>query len=87
MHAHTHARARAHTHTATSTFTQLLSSEDHSGTEFKFSVALRPRRPLGLLGTGSPGRPPRLLTQLLSSVRAILLPLLLLTTLLWHHIL
>ena len=28
--------------------------------EFKFSVALRPRRPQGLLGTGSPGRPPPL---------------------------
>ena len=27
---------------------------------FKFSVALRPRRLSGLLGTGSPGRPPRL---------------------------
>ena len=27
---------------------------------FKFSVALRPQRPYGLLGTGSPGRPPRL---------------------------
>ena len=25
-----------------------------------FSVALRPQRPYGLLGTGSPGRPPRL---------------------------
>ena len=27
---------------------------------FKFSVALRPQRPRGLLRTGSPGRPPRL---------------------------
>ena len=26
----------------------------------KFSVVLRPQRPYGLLGTGSPGRPPRL---------------------------
>ena len=28
--------------------------------EFKFKVALRPQRPCRLLGTGSPGRPPRL---------------------------
>ena len=28
--------------------------------EFKFIVALRPQRLYGLLGTGSPGRPPRL---------------------------
>ena len=27
---------------------------------FEFSAALRPQRPYGLLGTGSPGRPPRL---------------------------
>ena len=41
--------------TATSTFTQLLCSEI-----LQFSVALRPQRPQGLLGTGSPGRPSRL---------------------------
>ena len=42
--------------TATSTFTQLLNSADSS-----FGVALRPQRPCyGLLGTVSPGRPPRL---------------------------
>ena len=35
--------------TVTSTFTQ-----------FKFSVVSRPQKPYGLLGTGSPGRPPRL---------------------------
>ena len=36
--------------------------------EFEFSVALRPQRPYELLGTGSPGRPPRhAFTQLLSS--------------------
>ena len=29
-------------------------------TMLEFSVALRPKRPYGLLGTGSPGRPPRL---------------------------
>ena len=40
--------------TSTLSLTQLLSSE------FKFSAALRPQRPYGLLGTGSPGRPPRL---------------------------
>ena len=40
--------------TSTSSLTQLLSSE------FEFNVALRPQRPQGLLGTGSPGRPPRL---------------------------
>ena len=28
--------------------------------QFRFSVALRPQKPLGLLGTGSPGCPPRL---------------------------
>ena len=28
--------------------------------EFEFNVALRPQRPYGPLGTGSPGRPPRL---------------------------
>ena len=27
---------------------------------FEFNVALRPQRPYGLLGAGSPGRPPRL---------------------------
>ena len=27
---------------------------------FRFSVALRPQKPSGLLGLGSPGRPPRL---------------------------
>ena len=31
-----------------------------SFTKFKFTVALRPRRPYWLLGTGSPGRPPPL---------------------------
>ena len=40
--------------TSTSTFTQLLCSDNTS------NVALRPRRPYGLLGTGSPGRPPLL---------------------------
>ena len=39
----------------TSTFTQLLSSPC-----VRFSVALRPQRPQGLLGTGSPGRTLRL---------------------------
>ena len=28
--------------------------------QIKFSVAVRPQRPYGLLGTGSPGLPPRL---------------------------
>ena len=42
--------------TATSTFTQLL----NSGRDFQFSVPFRPQKPSGLLGTGSPGRPPRL---------------------------
>ena len=28
--------------------------------DFRFSAALRPQKPYGLLGTGSPGRPPRL---------------------------
>ena len=37
---------------STSTFTQLLSSEI-----LQFSIALRPQRPYGLSGTGSPGRP------------------------------
>ena len=49
--------------TSTSTFTQLLSSDS----PFKFTVASRPQKPFGLLGTGSPGRPPRTFTQLLSS--------------------
>ena len=40
--------------TSTLSLTQLLSSE------FKFSAALRPQRPYGLLGAGSPGRSPRL---------------------------
>ena len=31
-----------------------------SRNSFKFSVALRPQRPQGLLGTWSPGRPPRI---------------------------
>ena len=44
--------------TAASTVTHLLSSD--TDTKFRFSVALRPQKPLGLLGTGSPGRPPRL---------------------------
>ena len=35
-------------------------SVDVAFKSFKFNVALRPQRPLGLLGTGSPGRPPRL---------------------------
>ena len=33
----------------------------------QFIVALRPQRPYTLLGTGSPGRPPRPFTQLLNS--------------------
>ena len=41
--------------TAISTFTQLLSSD-----KGRFSVALRPQKPSGLLGTGSPWRTPRL---------------------------
>ena len=45
--------------TATSTFTQLLSSETLKK-KFDFDVALRPQRPYGLLGMGSPGRPPPL---------------------------
>ena len=53
--------------TATSTFTQPLSSVLHSLFFFFFSVALRLHRPYGLLGTESPGRPPRLSTQLLCS--------------------
>ena len=44
--------------TSSPTFTQLLSSEDLSVSQF--NVALRPQRPYGLLGTWSPGRPPRL---------------------------
>ena len=32
----------------------------YSASQFKFTVALRPYKPLGLLGTGSPRRPPRL---------------------------
>ena len=40
--------------TSTLNLTQLLSSE------FKLSAALRPQRPYGLFGTGSPGRSPRL---------------------------
>ena len=52
--------------TATSTFTHTHSS--WALTLRKFSVTLRPQRPLGLLGTGSPRRPPRLShTQPLSS--------------------
>ena len=43
--------------TATSTFSQLLSTVRCPF----FSVASRPQRPYGLLWTGSPGRPPRLL--------------------------
>ena len=53
--------------TATSTVTLLLSTEG-DGEGGKFNVVL-PQRPQGLLGTGNPGRPPRLtFTQLLSSV-------------------
>ena len=33
---------------------------DSEALKFKFNVALRLQRPYGLLGTGSPGRPPRL---------------------------
>ena len=58
--------------TATSTFTHLLNSEIHTTSSdghstftqllsseiLQFSVALRPQRPEGLLGTGSPGRSP-----------------------------
>ena len=43
--------------TSTSISTQLLGSEFVLS---EFSVALRQQRPSGLLGTGSPGRPPRL---------------------------
>ena len=43
--------------TATSTVTQLLSSDPSA---VHFSVALRPQIPYGLLGTGSPERPPPL---------------------------
>ena len=43
--------------TSTSTFAQLLSSEDLS-----LNVSLRPQRPYGLLGAGSPGCPRRLRT-------------------------
>ena len=35
---------------------------------YSFNVALRPQRPNGLLGPRSPGRPPRLSTQLLPSL-------------------
>ena len=35
-------------------------SQTPSWMKFKFNVALRPRRAYGVLGTGSPGRPPRL---------------------------
>ena len=44
--------------TSTSTLTHLLSSV---ALYFKFIFALRPQRPYGLLGTGSPGRPSGLL--------------------------
>ena len=37
-----------------------VSLSPHLRTRLKFRVALRPQRPYGLLGTGSPGRPPRL---------------------------
>ena len=43
--------------TATLASTQLLSSETLKK-KFDFNVALRPQRPYGLLGMGSPGRPP-----------------------------
>ena len=43
--------------TSTSTFTQLLSSGANTRL---FNDTLRPQRPYGLFGTGSPGRPPRL---------------------------
>ena len=35
-----------------------ISNSEHAGAgrEVKFSVALRPQKPSGLLGTGSPGR-------------------------------
>ena len=45
--------------TTTSTLTQLLSSDFCQRIFFYYGV-LRPQRPYGLLGTGSPGRPPRL---------------------------
>ena len=44
----------------------LSASITDSTSSFSSNVALRPQRPYGLLGTGSPGRPPRL-SQLLSS--------------------
>ena len=39
---------------------QQCSDLDPISLVFRFSVALRPHKPSGLLGTGSPGRPPRL---------------------------
>ena len=44
----------------TATFTQLITSVDCLPSSSCLNVAIRPQRPYGLLGTGSPGHPPRL---------------------------
>ena len=39
---------------------QIFGPKSLAKDEFDLNVALRPQRPYGLLGTGSPGWPPRL---------------------------
>ena len=58
-HTLTHTHTHTHTHTRTYAHTFMWWMMEKRKVPVFFN-ALRPQRPLGLLGTGSPGRPPRL---------------------------